>query len=368
MRLSATRSCEHKRTKWKFRMRLICWWWVTWVAHELSLVGVMKSWNRFQIVNAKLNTKNISFSPAKTGWFIREDKKEKISQYNCDVYHVNGLTMEQRKRREHLNREDLQKNKTSIVESLTKTPVEYDPNVEVGRIIHDRSPKFSSSINFRFHAGRLWSLPPARTSHGTNISILRKSRASAVISCSRSLKKPSRPPLPCPKSFLFPSTFCWTSSKSSRRSSTLRNCAISCRWNCRKVFPSKSTSRWYRLCRRKSRSKISSSAITFSRACSRYQRTTPRTRTASPTYDTALRSFSSCKRFFEGKAQVELRPLSKIDDKREFKWFYRESILLLWPVSRETQSRPRLRDGMLDGKHAVEKVTRNRISLRVARL
>lgn len=83
------------------------------------------------IVNAKLNTKNISFSPAKTGWFIKEDKKEKISQFNCDVYHVNGLTMEQRKRREHLNREDLQKNKTSIVESLTKSPIEIDPNVEV---------------------------------------------------------------------------------------------------------------------------------------------------------------------------------------------------------------------------------------------
>lgn len=83
------------------------------------------------IVNAKLNTKNIGFSAAKTGWFIREDKKEQISQYNCDVYHVHGLTMEQRKRREHLNHEDLQKNKTSIVESLTKTPVEYDPNSEV---------------------------------------------------------------------------------------------------------------------------------------------------------------------------------------------------------------------------------------------
>lgn len=83
------------------------------------------------IVNAKLNTKNISFTAAKSGWFIREDKKEKISHFNCDVYHVNGLTMEQRKRREHLNREDLQKNKTSIVESLTKTPIEVDPTVEV---------------------------------------------------------------------------------------------------------------------------------------------------------------------------------------------------------------------------------------------
>ena len=99
------------------------------------------------IVNAKLNTKNISFSPAKTGWFIREDKKEKISQYNCEVYHVNGLTMEQRKRREHLNREDLQKNKTSIVESLTKSPVEVDPNIEV-RAWVDSCYIFSFSLKY----------------------------------------------------------------------------------------------------------------------------------------------------------------------------------------------------------------------------
>lgn len=83
------------------------------------------------IVNAKLNTKNISFTPVKTGWLIKADKKEQICQYTCDVYHVNNLVMEQRKRREHLNSKDLQKNKTSIVESLTKAPIEMDPNVEV---------------------------------------------------------------------------------------------------------------------------------------------------------------------------------------------------------------------------------------------
>jgi ankyrin repeat domain-containing protein 13 len=86
------------------------------------------------IVNAKLNTKNISFTPVKTGWLIKEDKKEQICQYTCEVYHVNNLVMEQRKRREHLNSKDLQKNKTSIVESLTKAPiVEIDPNVEIPR-------------------------------------------------------------------------------------------------------------------------------------------------------------------------------------------------------------------------------------------
>lgn len=83
------------------------------------------------IVTANFSTKNVSFTQVKTGWFFREDKKETIAgQYKCDLYHVNGLTLEQRKRREHLNRDDLQKNKTSIVESLTKSQV-IDPNVEV---------------------------------------------------------------------------------------------------------------------------------------------------------------------------------------------------------------------------------------------
>lgn len=83
------------------------------------------------IVTANFSTKNVTFTQVKSGWFFREDKKETINgQYECDLYHVNGLTLESRKRREHLNREDLQKNKTSIVESLTKAPI-IDPSVEV---------------------------------------------------------------------------------------------------------------------------------------------------------------------------------------------------------------------------------------------
>lgn len=39
--------------------------------------------------------------------------------YDCDSYCINGLILESRKRREHLSRDDLQKNK-AIMESLTK--------------------------------------------------------------------------------------------------------------------------------------------------------------------------------------------------------------------------------------------------------
>ncbi|XP_070497032.1 ankyrin repeat domain-containing protein 13C [Chironomus tepperi] len=92
------------------------------------------------IVTANFSTKNVSFTQVKTGWFFREDKKETIAgQYKCDLYHVNGLTLEQRKRREHLNRDDLQKNKTSIVESLTKSQV-IDPNVEIPRRMSLKPP------------------------------------------------------------------------------------------------------------------------------------------------------------------------------------------------------------------------------------
>lgn len=40
-------------------------------------------------------------------------------QYECELYSINGLVLESRKRREHLSRDDLQKNK-AMMESLTK--------------------------------------------------------------------------------------------------------------------------------------------------------------------------------------------------------------------------------------------------------
>lgn len=74
------------------------------------------------ILTASMSTKSITFQKAQAGWFFREDKKETIAgQYKCEIFNINGLVLEQRKRREHLNLDDLQKNKTSIVESLTKS-------------------------------------------------------------------------------------------------------------------------------------------------------------------------------------------------------------------------------------------------------
>lgn len=58
--------------------------------------------------------------------------QETIGDFNADFYHINGLTLEQKKRREHLSEEDLQKNK-AIMDSLTKggCSINIDCNGEV---------------------------------------------------------------------------------------------------------------------------------------------------------------------------------------------------------------------------------------------
>lgn len=70
------------------------------------------------ILAAQMSTKSINFARAQSGWIFREDKKEMVAgQYDCELYSINGLILESRKRREHLSRDDLQKNK-AIMESL----------------------------------------------------------------------------------------------------------------------------------------------------------------------------------------------------------------------------------------------------------
>ncbi|XP_060533609.1 ankyrin repeat domain-containing protein 13C [Cylas formicarius] len=72
------------------------------------------------ILAAQISTKRISFSRAQSGWIFREDRKELVAgQYDAELYTVHGLTLESRKRREHLSSDDLQKNK-AILESFTK--------------------------------------------------------------------------------------------------------------------------------------------------------------------------------------------------------------------------------------------------------
>jgi len=71
------------------------------------------------ILAAQMSTKSITFTRAQSGWFFREDKKETVGTFDAEVYDINGIVIESRKRREHLSEEDLQKNK-AIIEQLTK--------------------------------------------------------------------------------------------------------------------------------------------------------------------------------------------------------------------------------------------------------
>ncbi|XP_066924704.1 ankyrin repeat domain-containing protein 13C-like [Clytia hemisphaerica] len=63
------------------------------------------------IVSAQMSTKTINFTPAQNGWIFKEDKVEVIGKVSCDVYHVHGMNLISKKRREHLSEEDMRKNK-----------------------------------------------------------------------------------------------------------------------------------------------------------------------------------------------------------------------------------------------------------------
>ncbi|XP_073845093.1 ankyrin repeat domain-containing protein 13C [Musca autumnalis] len=67
------------------------------------------------ILAAHMSTKQIQFARAQTGWIFREDRKEMVGgQYPSELYSVQGLVLKQRKRREHLTQDDIQKNKTML--------------------------------------------------------------------------------------------------------------------------------------------------------------------------------------------------------------------------------------------------------------
>ena len=88
------------------------------------------------IVAAQISTKPISFSRERQGWIWREDRAETLGNYRADFYSVLGMSLESRKRREHLSEEDLQKNR-AIIESFNKggitnpgmTPLEQEEDV-----------------------------------------------------------------------------------------------------------------------------------------------------------------------------------------------------------------------------------------------
>lgn len=76
------------------------------------------------IVSANISTKPISFARVQGGWVYKHDKSEDIGDFNASVYGVNGMVLNSRKRREHLSREDVMKNKAAL-ESISKGSIQW---------------------------------------------------------------------------------------------------------------------------------------------------------------------------------------------------------------------------------------------------
>ncbi|XP_042911005.1 ankyrin repeat domain-containing protein 13C-A isoform X2 [Parasteatoda tepidariorum] len=84
------------------------------------------------IVAAQISTKSITFTRAQCGWLFREDKTEMIGPFLADIYTINGVYLESRKRREHLTDEDLHKNK-ALLEGITRSGNINLDNAEIQR-------------------------------------------------------------------------------------------------------------------------------------------------------------------------------------------------------------------------------------------
>ncbi|CAK8689558.1 ankyrin repeat domain-containing protein 13C-B-like [Clavelina lepadiformis] len=64
------------------------------------------------VVDGSMKTKQTSIERVTTGWIFRQEKSEKIGQFDADFYRIYGLKLVTRKRREHLSEEDIKKNKS----------------------------------------------------------------------------------------------------------------------------------------------------------------------------------------------------------------------------------------------------------------
>lgn len=81
------------------------------------------------IMVMQMSTKGITFTKAQSGLIFREDKRKMVGPFQADFYHVNGVVLRSKKRREHLSEEDLRKNKATM-ESLNEGILDGSSNGE----------------------------------------------------------------------------------------------------------------------------------------------------------------------------------------------------------------------------------------------
>ena len=74
-----------------------------------------------------------------------------VGNYNANFYSINGMVLETRKRREHLTKEDLQKNK-ALLENFATGNTQYleEQNGKNKLLIYDIFPKSDYNLQICF--------------------------------------------------------------------------------------------------------------------------------------------------------------------------------------------------------------------------
>ncbi|KPM02243.1 GPCR-chaperone-like protein [Sarcoptes scabiei] len=92
------------------------------------------------LIYPQMITKSISFTRTQAGWFFaRSNKTEKVGDFEADFYNINGLTIETKKRREHLSEDDVKTNK-ALFDTLKKTlDASNHPQKSITRKINSKS-------------------------------------------------------------------------------------------------------------------------------------------------------------------------------------------------------------------------------------
>jgi len=99
---------------------------------ELELEDEVDLLMSTDIEAVQMSTKPITFTREKTGWMWRKARAEQIGDYHADFYTVNGMVLETKKRREHLSKDEIHKNK-SIIDNFGKGNTQIIETVEPSR-------------------------------------------------------------------------------------------------------------------------------------------------------------------------------------------------------------------------------------------
>ncbi|KAI6218180.1 Ankyrin repeat-containing protein [Aphelenchoides fujianensis] len=113
------------------------------------------------VVDARMSTKPITFSRARSGWIFRQDRTEEICGYPSDFFEVQNLNLVTKKRREHLTAEDVRKNK-SIMNKFTNGHVVDDREMSWSKQRPSLPPPIPPEISFEEYISSVDPIPLGR--------------------------------------------------------------------------------------------------------------------------------------------------------------------------------------------------------------